>query len=432
MSRPARLTGSFGALRERPFRLLWIGQATSALGDAMTPVALIFGVLEAGGSAGDLGLVFAAFTVAHAMFILAGGVWSDRLERRLVMLTCDVVRCAVQATLAVLVITGEARLWQFIVLATVVGAADSFFSPASIGLIPQTVSAELLQQANGLIAMTRSGTWIFGPALSGVIVAAAGAGWVFAIDAATFAVSAAFLWTLRVAPSPVAERQTFLADLVHGWRAVRARRWLWASLLGFGIGNLAWSAQGVLGPVIVKDELGGASSWGLILTFGGIGGVLGGVVALRWRPERPLLVSHAVIILITGYVLFFVPPAPVPLLAVASFVSIGSIVLGNTLWETVLQSEIPPETLSRVSSYDWAISLVFMPAGFAAWGPLSEWIGIDTTLIAAAGVVAATKLALVAMPEVRALRRREPTPEPALASDSERGWPDRAPPAPPP
>jgi MFS family permease len=322
----------------------------------------------------------------------------------MVMLACDVLRGIAQLVLAVLVISGEARLWQFIVLAVVVGSAESFFGPASTGLMPQTVSAEQLQQANALMALTRSGSWVFGPALSGLIVAAAGAGWVFVIDAATFAVSALFLSRLRLPPAPLAERQSFFADLAHGWRAVRSRRWLWPSLIAFGIGNLAWGAQGVLGPLVAQEELGGASAWGLIATCGGIGGVLGGIVALRWKPGRPLVASHLIILTLGVYVLLYTPPLPLVAIAAGSLVAIFSIVVANTLWETVLQREVPQETLSRVSSYDWAISLVFMPIGFAVWGPLSEWIGLDTTLVIAAAVIVATKLVVALVPEVRALR----------------------------
>jgi MFS family permease len=408
-----RLPDSFGALRERPFRLLWLGQATSAVGDAMTPVALVFAVLHSTGSAGDLGLVLASFTLAHAVFILAGGVWGDRLERRLVMLTCDLVRAASQTTLAVLVLTGSPGLWEFVLLAGVVGAAESFFGPASTGLIPQTITAGRLQQANALIALTRSGTWVFGPALSGVIVAAAGSGWVFAIDAATFVISALFLSRLRVDAAMPAERASFVSELAHGWREVRTRRWLWPSLLTFGLGNFAWGAVQVLGPLVAERELDGATSWGFIATAGGIGGLLGGAVALRWRPGRPLLVSHLLILALVPYVAAFAVPLPTLGLAALAVAGFSTIIVANSLWETVLQSSIPNETLSRVSSYDWAISLVFMPLGFALWGPLSEWIGVDTTLVLAAGTIAAAKLAVVLVPDVRRMPRPEPPELPA-------------------
>ena len=115
---------SLAPLRERPFRLLWLASATSAVGDAMTPVALTFAVLDATDSAAALGLVFAAFTLSHSVFILAGGVWADRLERRVVMLSCDVIRGTALLALAMLVISGRAALWQFVALAAVVADAS--------------------------------------------------------------------------------------------------------------------------------------------------------------------------------------------------------------------------------------------------------------------------------------------------------------------
>ena len=94
-------------------------------------------------------------------------------------------------------------------------------------------------------------------------------------------------------------------------------------------------------------------------------------------------------------------------MAVLSLFAFGSIVVANTLWETVLQSSIPNETLSRVSSYDWAVSLVFMPLGFALWGPISDWIGVDATLLLSVAIIVASKLGVMLMPEVRAMRWHE-------------------------
>jgi MFS family permease len=389
---------------------------TSAVGDGMTPIALTFAVLDVTDSARALGLVFAAFTLSHSVFILAGGVWSDRLERRVVMLSCDLVRCGALLVLAVLVISEHVVLWQFVVLSAVVGAAESFFAPASTGLVPQTVSPARLQNANALLALNRSASWIAGPALSGVIVAAVGAGWVFAIDAATFAGSAAFLSVLRVGTALVAERRSVLSELAEGWHAVRARRWLWASLVSFGIGNMAWGAQGVLGPLVAEEELGGAAAWGAILTAGGIGGAVGGVVALRWRPSRPLVASHLVVLGMAGYLLLFALSLPTVALVLGAFAAFVSIVVANTLWETVLQSEVPHEVLSRVSSYDWAISLVFMPIGFALWGPISGLVGVETAFVIAALVSAAAKLGPVLVPDVRNLRRADAVPRASQAA----------------
>jgi len=396
---------SFSALRERPFRLLWAGQSASAIGDSMTGVALTFAVLGTSGSATDLGIVLGSFTIAHAAFILVGGVWSDRLPRRLVMLAADLVRAAVQATLAVLLISGNVELWHFVAVAFVTGASESFFGPAATGLIPQTISVERLQQANGLMALTRSSSWIFGPALSGVLVAAAGPGWVFAIDAVSFLVSALFLTLLRVPLPPPPERQRFVADLAHGWREVRSRQWVWASLIAFGIGNMAWGAFAVLGPIVAEREFDGATTWGLLSAAGGIGGVLGGVLVLRWRPSRPLLTSHLVILIFGVQLAAFAVPLPVPALLALSFLGVLAVVLANTVWETVLQAKVPRASLSRVSSYDYAVSFIFMPIGYAIWGPLAGAIGIRRTLLIAAGILVATKLVVVLAPEIRRMGR---------------------------
>ena len=219
--------------------------------------------------------------------------------------------------------------------------------------------------------------------------------------------SAAFLAALRVASTLVAERRSFLSELAEGWRAVRTRRWLWASLVSFGIGNMAWGAQGVLGPIVAEKELGGAAAWGAILTAGGIGGAVGGVVALRWRPSRPLVASHLVVLGMAGYLLLFALTLPTVALVLGAFAAYVSIIVANTLWETVLQSEIPQDVLSRVSSYDWAVSLVFMPIGFALWGPISDLVGVETAFVAAAVVSAAAKVGPVAVPEVRNMRRAD-------------------------
>ena len=210
------------ALREPRFRLLWTGQTTSALGDALIPVALAFAVLGIADATG-LGLVFAAYMGSRMLFILGGGVWADRLPRRLVMLAADVLRAVVQGALAVALFAGEAELWHFVVGAFLTGIASAFFGPASTGLIPQTVPAELLQQANALMSLSRSSIGILGPATSGFLVASIGPGWVYAVDAATFVASTASLAVLRVPPIPARAKQTFFADLREGWREVRSR-----------------------------------------------------------------------------------------------------------------------------------------------------------------------------------------------------------------
>jgi MFS family permease len=399
-----------GPLQEPQFRLLWLGRTASAIGDSLIPVALAFAVIRETGSATDLGLVMAAYTLARVVLIVVGGVWADRLPRRLVMLAADVVRAVSQGLLAFALITGVAEIWHLAVAGAVGGGAQAFFGPASTALVPDTVSPGRLQQANALVGMTGNGTETFGPALSGALVAVVGPGWVFAADAASFAVSAAFLLAMRVEEAPPAEHQPFLREVAGGLREIAARRWLSLSLVTFAIGNVTIASYFVLGPLIVERELGGARDWGLVVTGGAAGGLLASLIALRYRPRRPLLVGFTIILLEPIALLTLIPPLPTLGLAVGAAIGFGSVAIFNVLWETVLQEQIPRHALSRVSSLDWMVSLVFMPLGFTIAGPLSDAIGVDATLWLAAGVsMAATLLALL-LPSLRELRRLEAEP----------------------
>jgi len=404
------LRGSVDALEERNFRLLWIGQTTSGLGDTFVYVALAFAVLSLTGSAVDVGLVLAANALPRVILLLVGGVWADRLPRQLVMVGCDIVSGLAQAALAILFLTGSAELWHLLMVAALNGAASAFFIPAANGLMPQVISAPRLQQANALMNLSQSVTWVLGPTLSGLIVATGGPGWVFAIDAVSFAISAGSLLAMRLPPLMTPERRAFLDDLAHGWREVRARSWFMAGLVVFALGNMASASFQVLGPVVADRELGGASAWGLILTGGALGGLAGGAVALRWRPSRPLLASFGMGPLIFSPLLLLIPPAPVLALAAADFAAVGAIILGNTLWDTTVQQHVPGESLSRVNSYDWMVSLIFQPIAFAVVGPLAVAVGEAQTLILAFVLGTGANLAVLAVPSVRNLRRRDIAP----------------------
>jgi MFS family permease len=408
---------SLGALRERPFRLLWLGQSASSVGDALVQVALAFAVLESSGATG-LGFVFAAFMGSRVLFILGGGVWADRLPRRLVMLVSDAIRAVVQLLLGIGLIAGDVGLEYFVVASFAIGAASAFFGPASMGLIPETVSPERLQEANALMSLSRSAIGILGPAASGFLVAAFGSGWVFVFDAGTYVVSAAFLAVLRVPPMPERVRQSFLTDLREGWREVRSRSWLSAGLVAAAFANIAIATYFVLGPLIAQEELGGAEAWGIALAGGPVGAVVGSILALRLRPRRPLLVAFVIWTVPAVQLFALVPPLPALGLAVAGALAVLSVELGNVFWNTVVQREIPEHALSRVNSYDWMVSLLFMPLGYTLAPILAETIGRDTTLLCAALIAAAGNAAALLVPGVRDYRaggpRRAGELEPAL------------------
>lgn len=406
------------ALGERRFRLLFAGRAVSDFGDKIVPVALAFAVLELDNSASALGLVFAARMIPMVVLILVGGVWADRLPRHVVMLVADAVRAVTQAIAAALLLTGRAEVWHLMVLMAVYGAAQAFFDPASTGLVPQTVSRERLQQANGLLQLSRSTANVAGPAIGGVLVATAGPGWAFAVDSVTFVVSAAFLAFLRIERETRAEVTRFVADLVEGWREFASRTWVWASVAHFAFFHLLVLAPfWVLTPIVAKEELGGAGAYATILSAMGIGSIVGGLIALRVEPSRPLAVAFAIILLEVP--LYLALAAAAPVLLIAAFALVGSVAMNfaSTLWLTVLQSNVPERALSRVSSYDWLGSLVFLPAGYMLAGPVAESVGIAETLVFAAVWSTASTLALLSLDAVRGVRltRRKRALEPATA-----------------
>jgi MFS family permease len=394
-----------GALQERDFRLLFLARSASMFGDSIAPVALAFAVLDLTGSATDLGFVMAARIVPFVVFLLVGGVWADRVPRQLLMMASDLGRFATQAVLAALLLSGNAHIWQLVVLQALHGTAGAFFRPASVGLIPQTVLPEHLQQANALLSLSFSTAGILGPVLAGALVATLGPGWAIAIDAVSFAVSAAFLVRLRLPPRARAVlRASFAVELREGWREVRTRTWLWVSIGDFMVIQFLFlPSLLVLGPLIAKQELGGATAWATIVAAVGVGSVVGDVVALRFRPRRPLAACFAAFLLATPVLVLL--GGAVSTIAIAfggALFGFGNSI-GNTLWFVVLQQQIPEHALSRVSSYDEMGSAILRPVGFAAVGPIAAALGTRETVIGAAAITAATSLVCALLPSIRSI-----------------------------
>jgi predicted MFS family arabinose efflux permease len=408
------LRESFGALRERQFRLLFTGQIVSLLGDALTSVALAFAVLDITHSASSLGYVLAAKTLPLVAFLLVGGVFADRLPRRAVMLSADVVRMGAQGVVAALVLTGSARLWELIVLQAISGTATAFFNPASTGLTPMTVSPERLQQANALRGLSMAFAGISGFALSGVLTASVGPGWALAIDSASFGVSAFYLAQLRLPPHVTLPAQSFLADLRDGWQEFASRTWVWVIVLAASLGNMATAMFSVLGAVLFKESLGGALPWALVLVSLSAGQIAGGLVALRVRVQRPLYFSSPLLFFLALVIALLAVHAPTPVLAAGALLAGAGNMIFNSLWETALQQHIPPAALSRVSAYDWFGSMAFQPLGLAIAGPLAVAAGIDNTLWIATALVAGSTAAILATPSVRRLESVRQVQEPQL------------------
>jgi predicted MFS family arabinose efflux permease len=303
-----------------------------------------------------------------------------------------------------------AEVWSLALLSAATGLATGFANPAATGMLPEIVPAERLQEANALRSTALSLSEIGGPVVAGILVAAFGAGWAIAADAATFAASALFLALLRLPPRAAREAASFLADLRDGWQAFRSRRWVWTFVAYFAVANMMWAAWSALGPVIAERELGGADAWGVVLGAIGVGGLLGSVLATRIDPPRPLLHVALMEGLFALPLAFLAAGAPVSLLVVGAFLSGVGMMLGMSVWESTLQRRIPQESLSRVSSYDWFASFAFYPLGLALWGPLASAVGLSVAVWVAFALLLASAAALVASPDVRAGPEAEPSP----------------------
>jgi MFS family permease len=398
---------STAPLREREFRLLFAGRTISLVGSAIAPVALAFAVLDLTGSKTDLGVILACREIPLVVFLLVGGIWADRLPRNRVMMGANGFSAIAQGTAAALLITGNAEVWHLAALAALNGAASAFFFPASSGIIPQTVPASLLQQANALLQLAMNTAMIGGAAVAGFLVAGVGSGWAIAVDAATYLVAAIVVALMRL-PDVARERATnFLHELAIGWREFRSRTWLWAIVAQFSVLLMVTlGALSVLGPVVADDELGGAKAWGTILTGWTAGLVAGGLVGLRFRPKRMLLAATLAILLFPTPLIALGFPLSVPAIAAIAFVAgLGNEVFG-LLWHTTMQQEVPAEKLSRVYSYDALGSIGLVPLGYALAGPAAEVFGVRATLWGAAAIGTGVTLAVLAVRDVRTLERR--------------------------
>jgi MFS family permease len=404
-------------LRRRGFRLLWLGRVASAIGDAIVPVALTFAVLSIHSSATALGGVLASFTIARVVFTLAGGVVADRLSRRTIMLSCDLVRAAVQAFIAAMLLSHHMTLPLFIVCEALFGMASAFFGPAADGLVPQTVEPDELQSANALLGISRNTLSVFGPALSGLLLVVAGPGYVFAIDTVSFLASAAFLARLDLDAPIRAPLRSFGSELREGFREVTSRGWVRAPIVGFAITNFMLAGFIVLGPpVFISHFASPAKDWGIVSACGSVGAIIGAFTSVKLDPRRPLYGAFISTTLLAVPIASLARPLGWEAIAVAWGVGMGSVAVGNTWWETTLQRLIPEHVYSRVRSYDILVSFVFMPVGMIAFGPLAGWVGLEHTLLGAAAIAAVTNLAVAFTPAVREVTKAPETPAATLAA----------------
>jgi MFS family permease len=395
-------------LRHREFRLLWLASSASTLGDRIVFVALALYVTEIG-SPTDVGIVLAANAIPLVLFVLIGGVWADRLERHRVMIAADVVRAVLHGTLAVLIFAGPVPIWAIAVIEAAFGTAEAFFNPAVTGLVPQTVPEGEVQQANAATSIVSNAAELVGPAIATVLVLGVGAGWAFAVDAATFVCSALLLSRLRPrSRGERAPRQAMTAELRAGWAEVRSRQWAWVVIAATSIALLvSLGPFFTLGPTVAEDNYGSTGVYGALAVAMGAGTVIGSIAGLRWRPRHPIRFAMSWAALWPpAFALFALGPPLWTLIPLFVLVGFG-FALFDVSWDTAIAERMPPHAISRVSSFDWMGSLALLPLGFLLAGPAAEEFGAAEVLASGGLLGFGVAVAGLLMPGVWRLKRLE-------------------------
>jgi MFS family permease len=394
-------------LREPNFRYYFLSRLVNLAGSVMAGVALAFAVLEVSDSATALGVVLAAHSIPMVLFLLVGGVIADRFGRTLVIQVSNVASGISQLLIAGLVISGEAQLWQLIVLTAVNGVVAAMSLPALASLLPQMVPRDQLKQANLLVSVQRNALTVVGPAVSGVLVVTVGAGWALAIDGATYLVAAALLVRVRIpAPATRERRPGAVADLREGWQYFTGTTWLWVVVLSFGVLNAIQSgALFTLGPVLAKSSNIGESGWGLILSAEALGFLLCSLVLMRLPLRRPLRTGMLAISLLglPMLALGFEPVLAAGLVG-AFLGGVGTEIFGLG-WNLAMQENVPDEMLSRAYSYDALGSFVAIPVGQLTFGPLGHAFGIQQVMLISGVAYVAIALLTLLSRAVRDLPR---------------------------
>jgi MFS family permease len=406
--------GALRPLRHRDFALMWAGFATSMIGDGVYLVAIAWQAYELSSTPAALSLVGFAWTLPTVLLLLAGGVVSDRRDRRRVMLLADALRAGAVAIAAALSLAGVLELWQLIVLVAVYGVGDALFLPSATAIVPTLIPPDEVVQANALEHLARPLAMRFaGPALGGLIVAVGGAGLGFAFDAVTFVVSALCLAAMRPIPAAAVAGRSLRAatrEVREGFSYVRSQPWLWATLGAAGLALLAfYGPLQVLVPYMIKEELGlGAGTFGAVLAAGGIAQIIVALtISQRGLPRRQVTVMYVSWTLATAVIAgYAVATQRWQLMAIAA---VGGALqgAGSIVWGTMMQTRVPSRLLGRVASVDWMVSTALIPLSFALVGPLAEAFGAQAILLAAGVCGALVTLAFLFVPGVRDPERAE-------------------------
>lgn len=402
----------FRALEVRDFRKLWIAMSVSLFGDGIYFVALAWQVYELEDAPSALAAVGFASTVPLVLFVLVGGVLTDRVDRRKVLIASDVFRGIAVAAVGFLSVTGALELWHMVVLIALYGTGEALFGPAFGAIVPDLVPKEMLVQANSLDFLMRPlALRLVGPALGGLVISLFGVGVAFLVDAVTFVFGSLVIATIPPRPLRLEGKPTWknaVTDLKEGVRFARAHVWLWGTLAAAALSLLAYMGPlEVLVPHVVKYELGGgADDLGWVFAAGGTGGIVSSLVmARRGLPRRHMTFMYVAWAIAVGILAAYAFVTSVWQAMVVSFVESAAISAGMIVWMTLMHNLVPRELMGRVSGLDWQISVGLVPVSFALTGWIAGRVGVHETLMWGGLLSGAVTLAFLFLPGMRDTER---------------------------
>ncbi len=383
-------------LRIRNFRLLWIGQNISLIGDQFKFVALSWLVLSLTGRSGALGTVLMLQAIPRSVLMLLGGVASDRLRPRTVMLLSDLFRAGVVGTIALLAATGRITMPAVYVLAFFFGIVHAFFYPASAAMIPELVHPTLLRPANSVNQMTSQIVLTAAPAVAGVVIAAVGVAGGFAVDSSSFLISALFLLAIVPTPRPrTATAQSPWRDFVDGLAIVRRDRLLRTMIVMAAVFFFGYAGATYVGiPVMVKGPLrAGPEGLGILFSASGLGalagGIIGGTVTLRRRGllGGSLITVMGVLLAAVAFSRTLWQAAALLMISTGIFAWVGITFL------TLIQQHADRAYMGRVMAMVMFGIYGLYPVSYALAGWMSDFLGVRTlfgfggAIVLIAGVV---------------------------------------------
>jgi len=350
-------------LKHRDFRLLFIGQTVSMVGDPLKFKALPFQIIALGGSALQLGAGFTIFASAQLVTILVGGALVDRLPRRRVILAMDLLSAVVVAIVAVLGLAHRLEISHLYVLSAFFGATFSFYTPAMSAIMPELVPTDILVPGNVLRGMTSQTARVIGPLVGGLVVSTAGPPWAFAIDAATFAFSFGVFFLSSQPKREKPQSKPLLAEIKEGFAFTFSVTWIWVSIVGFAATNgFFFAGFTVALPILVLKVLhGSAAIYGLIGAAGGLGEVAGGLLVGTLHIKRLVVATYVFSALLgLSFAIYGVAPL-LPVVLIGAFAFSFCIVGSNTHWDSALQKYVPANLIGRVTSVDFFGSFLVGP-----------------------------------------------------------------------